>query len=256
MPETLQSAAPAPSSDPRYSIVVPCYNEQDNIVALAEEILGVTGADPAFELIVVDDCSTDATRARLLAARAALSGPLRLVAHQVNSGQSAAICSGVDAARGEWIVTLDGDGQNDPADIPNLIRVLDSLSATSGPPIICGHRTTRRDTFVRRLSSRIANAVRGTLLRDETPDTGCGLKLINRQAFLRLPRFDHMHRFLPALVRRDGGSVISVPVGHRARQGGVSKYGIHNRLWVGIVDIVGVMWLVRRRFKPTNNEEM
>lgn len=256
MPETLQPAAPAPSNDPRYSIVVPCYNEQDSIVALAEEILGVTGADPAFELIVVDDCSTDETRARLVAARAGLEGPLRLVAHQVNSGQSAAICSGVDAARGDWIVTLDGDGQNDPADIPNLIRVLDSLPAGGGRPIICGHRTTRRDTFVRRLSSRIANTVRGALLRDETPDTGCGLKLINREAFLRLPRFDHMHRFLPALVRRDGGSVISVPVGHRARQGGVSKYGIHNRLWVGIVDIVGVMWLVRRRFKPTNNEEI
>lgn len=256
MPETLQSAAPASSSDPRYSIVVPCYNEQDNIVALAEEILGVTGADPAFELIVVDDCSTDETRARLLTARATLAAPLRVVAHQVNSGQSAAICSGVDAARGEWIVTLDGDGQNDPADIPNLIRVLDSLPASGGRPIICGHRTTRRDTFVRRLSSRIANAVRGALLRDETPDTGCGLKLIQREAFLRLPRFDHMHRFLPALVRRDGGSVIAVPVGHRARQGGVSKYGIHNRLWVGIVDIVGVMWLVRRRFKPTNNEEI
>tara|TARA_R110002096_G_scaffold131364_6_gene281183 strand:+ start:2172 stop:2942 length:771 start_codon:yes stop_codon:yes gene_type:complete len=256
MPETLQPAAPATSSAPRYSIVVPCYNEQDNIVALAAEILGVTRADPAFELIVVDDCSTDETRARLDAARATLAGPVRIVAHQVNSGQSAAICSGVDAARGEWVITLDGDGQNDPADIPKLIRMLDSVSAPDARPIICGHRTTRRDTFVRRLSSRIANAVRGALLRDETPDTGCGLKLINRQAFLRLPRFDHMHRFLPALVRRDGGSVISVPVGHRARQAGVSKYGIHNRLWVGIVDIVGVMWLVRRRFKPTNNEEI
>ncbi|MGR9091845.1 MAG: glycosyltransferase [Gammaproteobacteria bacterium] len=256
MPETLQPAVPATPSEPRYSIVVPCYNEQDSIIALAEEILGVTRADPAFELIVVDDCSTDETRARLAAARPALAGPLRIVAHRVNSGQSAAICSGVDAARGEWIVTLDGDGQNDPADIPNLIRVLEAAPSADGRPIICGHRTTRRDTVVRRVSSRIANAVRATLLRDETPDTGCGLKLIHRQAFLRLPRFNHMHRFLPALVRRDGGSVISVPVGHRARQGGVSKYGIHNRLWVGIVDLVGVMWLVRRRFKSTNNEEI
>ena len=256
MPETLQPAAPVTSREPRYSIVVPCFNEQDNIIALAEEILATTGADPAFELIVVDDCSTDETRARLAAARPTLAGPLRIVAHRVNSGQSAAICSGVDAARGEWIVTLDGDGQNDPADIPTLIRVLEAASPAAGQPIICGHRTTRRDTTVRRLSSRIANAVRGTLLRDETPDTGCGLKLIHREAFLRLPRFDHMHRFLPALVRRDGGSVISVPVGHRARLAGVSKYGIHNRLWVGIVDIVGVMWLVRRRFKSTNNEEI
>lgn len=256
MPENLQPDAPATPSEPRYSIVVPCYNEQDSIIALAEEILGVTGGDPAFELIVVDDCSTDDTRARLAAARAGLAGPLRIVAHAVNSGQSAAICSGVDAARGQWIITLDGDGQNDPADIPNLIRVLEAAPPAGGQPIICGHRTTRRDTVVRRLSSRVANAVRAALLRDETPDTGCGLKLIHRRAFLRLPRFDHMHRFLPALIRRDGGRVISVPVGHRARRAGVSKYGIHNRLWVGIVDLVGVMWLVRRRFKSTNNEEI
>lgn len=240
---------------PRYSIVVPCYNEQDSIVPLLEEIAAMTGGDPAFEIIIIDDCSVDETKMRLLAAKDRLIVPFRTISHALNRGQSAAICTGIDAARGDWIATLDGDGQNDPNDIPRLIEILSDASVKPGVPIICGHRRTRRDPWVRRSSSRIANIVRSALLKDATPDTGCGLKLICRESFMRLPRFDHMHRFLPALIQRDGGYVISVAVGHRPRRAGQSKYGIRDRLWVGIVDMVGVMWLSRRRFKQTNYEE-
>jgi len=255
MSESKEPNASARAGDPRFSIVVPCYNEQDCIVGLCEEILAVTAVGAEFELIVVDDCSTDQTRQRLGEIRDRTGAAIRVIVHGVNSGQSAAICTGVDAARGEWIITLDGDGQNDPADIPALIEVLAESVGGSGIPILCGHRTNRRDSLVRKLSSRVANGVRAALLRDESPDTGCGLKLMHRESFLRLPRFDHMHRFLPALMRREGGVVISVPVGHRPRQAGQSKYGIHNRLWVGIVDLCGVMWLVQRRFKDKTNEE-
>lgn len=240
---------------PRYSVVVPCYNEQDSILPLIGEIAAVTRGAPEFEMIIVDDCSSDETKTRLVAAKDDFGPALRVVSHTMNCGQSAAICTGIDLARGEWIVTLDGDGQNDPADIPRLIEALEGSLKQSGTPIICGHRTTRRDSWVRKLSSRTANAVRQALLKDVTPDTGCGLKVVSRAAFMRLPRFDHMHRFLPALIQRDGGTVVSIAVGHRPRQAGQSKYGIHNRLWVGITDLIGVMWLRRRRFKSTNYEE-
>lgn len=240
----------------RYSIVVPCYNEQDSIVPLIEEIIAVIGDDSTFEIVIVDDGSTDQTRSRLAQAKNRLAVPFRAIVHAVNCGQSAAIYSGVDAAGGEWIITLDGDGQNDPGDIPNLINTLDATTGASGSPIICGHRTTRRDPWVRKLSSMVANIVRSRLLNDATPDTGCGLKLFRRDAFMRLPRFDHMHRFLPALMLRDGGVIVSVAVGHRPRRTGQSNYGIHNRLWSGIVDLIGVMWLRRRQFKSTNYEEL
>lgn len=240
---------------PQYSVVVPCYNEQDSIVPLLDEIVAMIAGDPAFEIIIVDDCSEDATRARLMQAKERLIPAPKLVSHEVNAGQSAAICTGIDVAKGAWIATLDGDGQNDPNDIPKLIKILNGARDESRVPIICGHRTTRRDSWVRKLSSRVANTVRAGLLNDATADTGCGLKLISRQAFMRLPRFDHMHRFLPALIQRDGGYVISVAVGHRPRQAGYSKYGIHNRLWAGIIDLVGVMWLRRRKFTSTNFEE-
>ncbi len=241
---------------PRYSIVVPCYNEQDSIVTLIEEIVAMIGDDPTFEIVIVDDCSIDETKTRALEARARMFPSLRVVSHAVNCGQSTAICTGIDAARGDWIATLDGDGQNDPSDIPKLIEILDDAVVKPRVPIICGHRTARRDSWVRKWSSQIANAVRSTLLGDATPDTGCGLKLICRESFLRLPRFNHMHRFLPALIQRDGGYVISVAVGHRPRQTGQSKYGIHDRLWVGIADLAGVMWLRRRQFESTNYEEL
>jgi dolichol-phosphate mannosyltransferase len=253
--EPMSDTHNASISSPRYSIVVPCYNEEDCIVPLVEEIIALIGSDPAFELIIVDDCSSDRTAERLLAARQRLGNRFRIVLHRVNRGQSTAICTGVDVAAGAWIVTLDGDGQNDPADISVLIDELDRTRDEHGTPMLCGQRVTRRDSLIRRISSRTANAIRARLLQDGTPDTGCGLKLFHREAFLRLPRFDHMHRFLPALARREGAYVVSVPVSHRARRAGQSKYGIHNRLWVGIVDLLGVMWLARRRIKSTNHEE-
>jgi dolichol-phosphate mannosyltransferase len=155
----------------------------------------------------------------------------------------------VRAARGPWIATLDGDGQNDPADIPKLIAERDS-PANRGVQLFMGNRkASRKDTAFRKLQSSIANGVRSSLLGDGTPDTGCGIKLFSREVFMELPRFDHMHRFLPALFLRQGARVISVPVSHRPRLRGTSKYGMLNRLWVGIVDICGVMWL-RRRYKP------
>lgn len=240
---------PAPVGLTDFSVVIPCFNEAENIMTLVTEVVrACTGA--SFEILVVDDASTDDTARRVRAALPAHGGLLRLVQHRQNAGQSAGVCSGVDAARGRVVVTLDGDGQNDPADIPALVQ---ALAAHRGPPpaIICGHRQRRRDTWVRRLSSRVANAVRAWALGDATPDTGCGLKAFERSLFMQLPRFNHMHRFLPALVRRSGGVTISVPVNHRPRQYGQSKYGIGNRLWVGIVDIFGVMWLQRRAFRPT-----
>lgn len=241
----------APRAQIRYSVVVPFYNEEDNVLPLLSEIVAAMTPLGAYEVVAVDDCSRDATRARLR--DATTLGPVRVLAHAVNRGQSAAICTGIDAARGEWVVTLDGDGQNDPADIP---RLLGELDGPTPPLLVCGHRQKRRDSGLRLLSSRVANGVRARLLGDATPDTGCGLKIMHRAAFLKLPRFDHMHRFLPALVRRDGGRILSVPVSHRPRVHGVSKYGVWNRLWVGIVDLVGVMWLKRRAFRASTVEEL
>ncbi|MGE3774734.1 MAG: glycosyltransferase family 2 protein [Gammaproteobacteria bacterium] len=239
---------------PAYSVVIPCYNERDNIVELAREVRAACG-DGDYEIVIVDDCSSDDSVARLQAVQGEFDGRLRVVRHGTNSGQSAAICTGVDFARGKAIVTLDGDGQNDPADIPCLLSTLQQ--AEQGTPlIVCGHRRQRRDSFVRRLSSKVANAVRAAALQDATPDTGCGLKALERELFMRLPRFNHMHRFLPALVQRAGGRSVSVEVHHRPRLHGQSKYGIGNRLWVGIVDLFGLMWLIRRRFKPSRNEEV
>ena len=170
---------------------------------------------------------------------------IRLIRHAVRSGQSAAVATGVRRAGAPWIATLDGDGQNDPADIPKLLdTALQSKSARLR--LVMGNRTTRRDTWLRRLSSRVANGVRGGLLKDGTPDTGCGIKVFDRAVFMDMPRFNHMHRFMPALFQREGFDVVSVPVNHRERTRGKSKYGLNNRLWVGIVDLFGVMWLIRR----------
>lgn len=231
---------------PQLSVVIPVCNEAENVVPLAREIHAALAGRLSFEVLFVDDGSTDDTAAEVLKVRAEVP-QIRLLRHSRRSGQSAGVRSGVRAARAPWIATLDGDGQNDPADIPRLLAALHSQNGDGRLKLIMGNRTTRRDTWLRRLSSRIANGVRGGLLNDGTPDTGCGIKLFERQLFLELPHFDHMHRFLPALVQRAGQRVISVPVAHRSRLRGMSKYGLNNRLWVGIVDLCGVMWLSRRR---------
>jgi dolichol-phosphate mannosyltransferase len=229
-----------------FSVVVPVCNEAENVEPLAREI-DAAMRGRAYEMIFVDDGSTDDTAINLLRLKPVLPA-LRVLRHSFRCGQSAAVASGVKKARAPWIVTLDGDGQNDPADIPNLIAARD-LPENRSVQLIMGNRSaSRKDTAYRRLQSRIANGVRSSLLGDGTPDTGCGLKIFSRDTFLELPRFDHMHRFLPALFQRHGSRVVSVPVSHRQRTRGQSKYGMLNRLWVGIIDIVGVMWL-RRRYK-------
>lgn len=229
----------------KISVVIPVCNEAENVGPLAREVQAALAAHQPFEIIYIDDGSTDATLAALLAARAGGIPEIRVLQHSVRSGQSAAVHTGVRAARAEWIATLDGDGQNDPADIPALI----AAQAAGGEDLrlVMGNRkASRKDTWLRRISSSVANGVRGWMLSDGTPDTGCGIKLMHRATFLELPRFNHMHRFLPALFQRAGAQVISVPVRHRSRTRGTSKYGLHNRLWVGIVDLFGVRWLIRR----------
>jgi len=230
------------------SIVIPVRNEAPNITPLVAEIRAALDGRLDYEIVYVDDGSTDGTAAAIRALASAFPR-LRLLRHAQRCGQSTALLSGVKAARASWIATLDGDGQNDPADIPRLWEIAQASPAAENF-LIAGFRQKRHDTAVKRLSSRIANAVRGRLLRDGTPDTGCGLKLVPRELFLALPFFDHFHRFLPALVLRQGGRVQSVPVNHRARQRGVSNYGVLDRLWVGLVDLLGVMWLQRRAKVP------
>lgn len=229
------------------SVVVPVCNEAENVGPLAREV-STALAGREFELLFIDDGSTDETAAAVLAARASGIPQIRLLRHSFRSGQSAAVSTGVRHARGQWIGTLDGDGQNDPADLPRLLAAQQD-SANAQVRLFAGHRAKRRDTWFRRMQSRIANGVRSRMLGDSTPDTGCGIKLMHRDTYLELPHFDHMHRFLPALYQRAGARVISVPVNHRPRARGQSKYGMLDRLWVGIVDLFGVMWL-RRRYKP------
>ena len=226
---------------PEVSVVIPVCNEEENVAPLAREIVAALDGS-AFEVIFIDDGSTDGTAAALRALQGDIP-QLRVLSHSFRAGQSAAVCTGVRHARAGWIATLDGDGQNDPADIPAL------LAERGQAELVMGNRVQRRDTWLRHAQSRVANGVRGWLLGDGTPDTGCGIKVMHRETFMDLPRFDHMHRFLPALFLRAGKRVVSVPVKHRPRERGTSKYGLFDRLWVGIVDIFGVMWL-RRRFKP------
>ncbi|MBP6854417.1 MAG: glycosyltransferase family 2 protein [Rhodoferax sp.] len=236
---------------PEISVVVPVHNESLNVVPLLDQIGAALAGVTPFEAVFVDDCSSDDT-ATVLTRYARTHPWLQVVFHRNNCGQSTAVRTGVTAARGRVIATLDGDGQNDPADIPAMLLRWRALHAADPgrPVLIAGWRAKRQDTWVRRMSSRVANGVRARLLGDATPDTGCGLKLFGRDDFLALPYFDHMHRFLPALVRRAGGQVESVHVAHRPRAHGQSHYGIHNRLWVGLVDMLGVMWLQRRARVP------
>lgn len=236
------------------SVIVPVFNEADNIEPLVAEIQEALDGAINYEILYVDDGSNDGTL-ELLEKLDAKIPCFRFVAHEGNFGQSAAMATGVKSARGALIATLDGDGQNDPADIPKLLDCLEAQGEElNNRTLVVGRRKKRRDTWLKRLSSRIANGVRARMLKDETPDTGSGLKVFPRDLFLELPMFDHMHRFLPALVLRNQGRVISVEVNHRQRTRGKSKYGLHNRLWVGIVDMIGVMWLQRRPLCPSNRE--
>ena len=235
------------------SVVIPVCNEEESIGILIEEITQALVQKYQHEIIVVDDGSTDKTLEVLSKIKKDLP-TLRVIKHLQNSGQSTAVRTGVQYANSNWIATLDGDGQNDPADIPNLYNEL--VSQNLDPwLVVAGYRKKRKDTWLKRMSSKYANSIRDRLLRDGTPDTGCGLKVFSRDNFLALPYFDHMHRYIPALFQRQGGRVVSVEVNHRHRMQGTSKYGFHNRLWVGIVDILGVRWL-QNRARLTGTQEL
>jgi len=235
------------------SVVVPVHNERDNVAPLVREIeAALAPLALAFEIVYVDDHSRDDTLAQLRALKAA-HPRLRVLHHRTQSGQSTALRTGIKAARGRWIATLDGDGQNDPADIPKLLAARDAGSPKI--KLYAGWRVQRRDSGSKRWASRIANAIRSRLLRDETPDTGCGIKLFERAVFLDLPYFDHMHRYLPALVKRAGWQSLSVPVNHRERTAGQSKYNNLQRAWVGLKDLRGVAWLIQRS-KLTDVDEL
>src|SRR5690606_11160679 len=228
---------------PALSVVVPVFNEEGNVAPLVGEIVSALRGRVDFEIVYVDDASKDGTVARLQSLTADVP-ELRVVRHLRQAGQSTAIRNGVKAARGAWVATLDGDGQNDPADIPKL---LDERARADGDiKLFAGWRVERKDSGSKRWASKLANAIRSRMLRDATPDTGCGIKLFERAAFLELPHFDHMHRYLPALMQRAGYRTVSVPVNHRHRGTGVSKYNNLQRALVGISDLRGVAWLIRR----------
>jgi len=230
---------------PLISVVVPVRNEAPNILPLIGEIRAALVGIP-YEIVYVDDGSTDETPQRLRQALAE-GAPLRIIRHKTSCGQSAGVITGVKHARGTWIATLDGDGQNDPAAIPDMLARGQAEERLGQQPILmAGWRQKRRDTSAKRWGSRIANKVRASILWDATPDTGCGLKVFRREAFQEIPHFDHMHRFLPALFIRQGGRVISVPVNHRPRMEGKSNYNNWQRLRVGVVDLAGMYWLQRR----------
>jgi len=228
------------------SVVIPARDEADALPGLLDEVHAALAPRGPYEVLVVDDGSTDATQARLRAVQARGGVPLRILRHRAPQGQSAALRAGIAAARGEWVASLDGDGQNDPADLPRLVEALGRDPEREGLWLVCGARRRRADPWSRRVASRVANAVRGRVLGDRAPDGACGLRLVHRESFLALPFFDHQHRFLPALVLSAGGRVCSVEVGHRPRRHGRSKYGVADRLLPGLVDLAGVLWLRRR----------
>jgi dolichol-phosphate mannosyltransferase len=236
------------TADPELSIIIPVKNEAGNIAPLVGEIDACLLGRVLYEVVIVDDGSDDGSDHEIDALSHDLSH-VRAVRHERCCGQSQATISGALIARGEWIATIDGDGQNLPADI---VKLLDARTGVDAAHILfIGNRATRQDSAARRIVSRIANKVRGFLLGDRTPDSGCGLKLLRRDLFFALPRFDALHRFIPALVIRAGGRVVSVPVGHRSRRHGKSKYGIWRRGAVGIIDLLAVAWLQVRHTRPT-----
>jgi dolichol-phosphate mannosyltransferase len=242
----MSSNLPVSEPDVAISIVVPVRNEAENIAPLIEEIATAVGGRWVYEIIYVNDGSTDATADRLAAVMKRRVN-LRQIRHATSSGQSAAVRSGVRAARGAIVATLDGDGQNNPAFLPDLIAAIENGGEHVG--LAAGQRVGRKDTGFKKWQSRIANGVRSRILRDGTRDTGCGLKAFRREVFLMLPYFDGLHRFLPALMRREGYEIAYVEVIDRPRRSGVSNYGFFDRLWIGIMDLAGVWWLIRRK-KP------
>lgn len=234
------------SVSPAVTIVVPVRNEADNVAPLIAEIDAALDGRWPYEIIYVNDGSTDATGDVLLGLMKQRNN-LRQLRHAESCGQSSAVRSGVRAARGKIVATLDGDGQNDPSFLPALLAAVEKGGGRVG--LAAGQRVGRKDTTFKRLQSRIANGVRGSILRDGTRDTGCGLKAFQRDAFLMLPYFDGLHRFLPALMRREGFEIAYVDVKDRPRRSGVSNYGFFDRLWIGIMDLAGVWWLIRRKKK-------
>ena len=239
-------AGAAAHGDVYVSVLIPAKNEADNLPSLLEEVRTAMAGE-SFEVIVVDDGSTDNTAAALRALQKGGYSQLRILSHTHSLGQSTSVYHAAQAARGHWLATLDGDGQNDPADIPGMLALVRGTEGRAdGVKLIAGHRVNRQDTASKRWASRFANRLRSNLLKDETPDTGCGLKVIERAAFLQLPYFDHMHRYIPALIKRHHGRMINHPVNHRPRGAGISKYGNLDRALVGILDLFGVWWLIKR----------
>ena len=236
------------------SVVVPVHNEQDNVVPLMEEITAALGPEGSFEMIFVDDLSRDDTLAVLKSAKDKFS-TLRILAHDNNCGQSSAIRSGILIAKGRLIATLDGDGQNDPADIPKVVAKYKELETSRSIGMVSGRRMKRQDSWAKRYASRLGNGIRRSLLRDQATDVGCALKVFAKSTYERLPYFDHMHRYFPALMQREGLSMEFVDVNHRPRLHGQSNYGVLDRLWVSIWDMIGVMWLQRRARLPHKPSE-
>jgi len=235
------------------SVVVPVFNECESIELLIDEIT-FSLKDINYEIVIVDDNSSDNTLNTLDLIKSK-NKKIRIIKHKQNYGQSFAVRTGVRCAKAKWVATIDGDGQNDPADILNLYYDLLKENKSNLNVLIAGNRKKRRDSFLKKISSKYANKIRAKILKDGAPDTGCGLKLFSRDFFLELPHFNHMHRYVPALYVANGGKVVSIEVNHRFRQKGFSKYGFNNRFWVGITDIFGVRWL-QRRSKVTNYEEI
>lgn len=230
-----------------FSVILPAKDEAENIGTLLREI-DLALSDKNYEVVLVDDGSSDDTAKVALAAAADMVGQVTVIQHQQSCGQSTALWTAARHSKGKFIVVLDADGQNDPADIPALYDQTQQLENLNF--CVIGHRKTRKDTAWKRFQSRFANGIRQAILQDNTPDTGCGLKILPRETYLQLPYFHHMHRFVPALVKRMGGVVISIPVNHRLRTQGVSKYNAWNRTWAGILDILGVLWLIHRSRRP------
>lgn len=239
------------SPTPDFSVVVPVFDEGEAAPKLAREIAAAFAGE-SYEMIFVDDASRDDTKARLIALKAEIP-QLRVLGHRQNSGQSRAVRSGVLAARGPIVITLDGDGQNDPADAPRLAKALSAGPQTLA--LVGGERVKRQDSNAKRFASKFGNGVRKRLLKDTANDTGCGLKAFRREAFLRLPYFDHIHRYIPALMLREGYEVAFQPVNHRHRETGVSKYTNLGRLKASISDLLGVMWLQSRARNPRGVDE-